>query len=405
MGGFLALGEGGSDVIRLGKFLQRATLAAAASLVFVTVVAVHPAQAAPTCSSIVDGVSGNYIVTIAYAENVSTSWNFSSSSQMYVAGCTPFPLPISYNSTINLTQAPGFTSSIQFGGTFAPFFHGTLNIDLGDNTDSFTFEGSEGPDDLHVAAVSLTGVETFTWTGKGGNDSIAGTSNNEVLDGGAGDDLLNGEAGSDTFNGGDGIDTVSYSTRSCNVDGDADGVASDDGCSGESDTIATDVENLTGGSGNDTFEGTAAANVLTGGEGNDYLIGGDGIDTLIGGLGDDTLRGGDGGDGLDGGDGSDTIQYTDSPSSGVTIDLGRGTIRGWAAGDTLTSIENVTGTDFKDTLAGDAGANTLVGLLGNDSLKGNDGNDALDGGDGTDVAVGGAGTDTCTNAERTRTCE
>ena len=54
-----------------------------------------------------------------------------------------------------------------------------------------------------------------------------------------------------------------------------------------------------------------------------------------------------------------------------------------AGTDTLTSIENLTGSAFDDTLTGDADANVLSGRDGDDTLNGGAGNDTLDGGDGT----------------------
>ena len=50
---------------------------------------------------------------------------------------------------------------------------------------------------------------------------------------------------------------------------------------------------------------------------------------------------------------------------------------GRAQGDTLTEIENLTGSAFSDTLTGDAGNNVLKGLAGNDTLIGGAGNDTL----------------------------
>ena len=62
--------------------------------------------------------------------------------------------------------------------------------------------------------------------------------------------------------------------------------------------------------------------------------------------------------------------------------------------DTLIGIESVTGTNFNDTLIGNAGNNTLSGLGGNDILNGGAGNDRLLGGAGNDTLLGGTGTDT-----------
>lgn len=56
------------------------------------------------------------------------------------------------------------------------------------------------------------------------------------------------------------------------------------------------IENATGGRGNDTITGNAAANVLNGGAGNDRLSGLGGNDTLVGGTGNDVLTGGAGAD-------------------------------------------------------------------------------------------------------------
>jgi Ca2+-binding RTX toxin-like protein len=55
-------------------------------------------------------------------------------------------------------------------------------------------------------------------------------------------------------------------------------------------------------------------------------------------------------------------------------------------GDTLTTIENLTGSNYNDTLTGDAGANVLSGGTGNDTLAGGAGADTLTGGSGTDTA-------------------
>jgi len=64
-----------------------------------------------------------------------------------------------------------------------------------------------------------------------------------------------------------------------------------------------------------------------------------------------------------------------------------------AAGDKLTSIENITGSGFVDVLIGDGSANTLNGEAGDDYLDGGTGDDTLDGGAGADRLTGGAGDD------------
>lgn len=70
---------------------------------------------------------------------------------------------------------------------------------------------------------------------------------------------------------------------------------------------------------------------------------------------------------------------------------------------TLISIENVIGTNFSDTIFGDAmhnilsggeGHDLLAGGLGNDTLEGGAGQDVLRGGEGFDRLLGGSGDDT-----------
>ncbi len=128
--------------------------------------------------------------------------------------------------------------------------------------------------------------------------------------------------------------------------------------------------------------------------GNDYLIGTAGDDTLNGGDGNDKLNGGDGDDTLNGGRGYDGVVYTLS-SSGVTVDLSLTTAQdtGGAGIDTLSSIEDVSGSEFADTITGSSFNNFLSGRGGDDTLNGGAGADRLRGGTGDDTMYGGAGKD------------
>jgi Ca2+-binding RTX toxin-like protein len=139
--------------------------------------------------------------------------------------------------------------------------------------------------------------------------------------------------------------------------------------------------------------GTALADSLSGLGGSDELYGLEGDDSLSGGLGDDVLIGGAGRDVLDGGAGVDTASYA-TAKAGLRADLSYPTkSTGDAAGDVFTSIENLIGSDFNDSLGGNNANNILYGGGGDDSLGGLGGGDRLFGGAGNDTLLGQGGTD------------
>ncbi len=138
--------------------------------------------------------------------------------------------------------------------------------------------------------------------------------------------------------------------------------------------------------------GAGAAELIDGFGGDDTISGGLDSDTLNGGDGDDRLDGGAGADAIDGGAGVDTATYAAS-SGPVNVSLagtpGQG---GDAAGDVLTAIEILIGSDFGDSLSGAGGNDTLFGAGANDTLVGGAGADSINGGDGFDIAsYGNAG--------------
>ncbi|MCB8819158.1 calcium-binding protein [Microvirga rosea] len=131
----------------------------------------------------------------------------------------------------------------------------------------------------------------------------------------------------------------------------------------------------------------------------DHMRGGASDDTLFGGVGNDILEGGSGSDRLDGGDGWDMVSYLGIPEDkgGVTVDLTTNQNAGNAAGDVLTNIEVVQGTNSGDILTGiDRGNGNgveLYGMGGIDTLTGKGGGDRLYGGAGDDILFGGGGAD------------
>jgi Ca2+-binding RTX toxin-like protein len=134
-----------------------------------------------------------------------------------------------------------------------------------------------------------------------------------------------------------------------------------------------------------TIFGTNLNDRLHGTSGNDALYGLDGNDTLIGGYGGDEIHGGDG---------TDRASYHDS-TTGVWVDLASGQgFSGYARGDVLFSIEDVSGSlYYDDLLIGNDGANLLAGYGGHDTLKGGGGADRLYGEEGNDTLYGGSSAD------------
>ncbi|HEY0962471.1 MAG TPA: calcium-binding protein, partial [Pseudomonadales bacterium] len=199
---------------------------------------------------------------------------------------------------------------------------------------------------------------------------------------------LAGKAGTNTIDGAGGNDTVSYLTLALTGPG---GVTIDltsstqTPFSGAGSITLSSIENATGSGYDDTLTGTSGDNVLDGFNGNDSLDGGAGNDLIYENSGNDTI---------DGGDGTDTLSYSPG-SSGVTVNLGTSAAQAVRSGesDTITNIENLTGSNYADTLTGNAGGNVLQGLDGNDVLHGGNGNDSLQGGNGSDTLNGDDGND------------
>ncbi len=139
--------------------------------------------------------------------------------------------------------------------------------------------------------------------------------------------------------------------------------------------------------------GSNRVDLLVGTAGVDTIRGLDGNDTIRAEAGDDLIIGGSGADMIYGGDGFDTVDFSES-TIGVRASLssrvGQG---GHAEGDEYFSVEGFVGSDFNDTLDGDAGDNRLTGGAGNDLLTGAAGADSLYGGAGDDTLLGGAGAD------------
>ena len=219
--------------------------------------------------------------------------------------------------------------------------------------------------------IDNVGLDVENVRGGGGNDSITGStannlliggSGNDTLSGGDGNDVLDGEAGADTMFGGAGRDRVDYRNRATDVRVSI-GDTTSDGAAGENDDVASDVEDVSGGYGDDSLTGSPAANAFGGGLGDDQIQGLDGNDTLVGGQGEDTIDGGIGDDSVEGTRGNDVID-------------------GGPGNDFLQGQEGF------DRIEGSEGFDLLSGGPGADELLTRDGeSDSSNCGSGTDLAV------------------
>ncbi len=160
-----------------------------------------------------------------------------------------------------------------------------------------------------VDRIYFTNIETITASSK--NDKIYGDRMANSINGISGDDFIQGGAGNDIINGGQGQDTADYSDKASTVVIDMwlKGKAYAFVGGRQEDTVIG-IENLNGGSAEDTLTGSGLGNRLSGGKGGDRLFGMDGNDTLLGGAGADLLVGGNGQDTLVGGTQADRFLIT-----------------------------------------------------------------------------------------------
>ncbi|MBC7739855.1 MAG: hypothetical protein H7245_22195 [Candidatus Saccharibacteria bacterium] len=247
--------------------------------------------------------------------------------------------------------------------------------------------------------------------GHDGDNDLYGFGGSDVLNGAGGDDWMNGGSGTDRFFGGDGIDGVYFQTdtptRGIVVDlSKTAGQIVNDGF-GNTETVSS-VEKIAGTAFADRITGNRTENGLFGDPGNDSLAGGGGQDFLAGENGNDILRGGAAGDQLNGGAGDDILYggagfdvalfwNVVAPGHGVKVNLALSQNQviddGYGNAETLFSIEGVGGSEFADTLTGNATGNELGGNGGRDRIFGGDGDDDLYGVEDADKIFGGHGDD------------
>ena len=258
--------------------------------------------------------------------------------------------------------------------------------------------------------------------GFGGSDTLTGGAGADSIVGGAGADTLSGGAGNDTFYLANG-DFASGESIDGGADVDAIVLTNATTVNFTTGTVSN-VETLTGSSGNDTVtvsapqwagfntinlgSGTNVLNVvasgdisagptptlsnvttgnLTGSSGNDSItLSGAQLDAIIIGAGTINL-----------GAGTDTINLTSTSADLNTLGLTNASIQGVEAISAATAGSGVTitlsGQTEGFTITGSSGADTITAGSGSDNISGDAGADVITGGAGADTLSGGAGID------------
>jgi Ca2+-binding RTX toxin-like protein len=286
----------------------------------------------------------------------------------------------SFNDTLigdggnNVFTGSGGNDSLAGGGGFdrAGYFDATsgVTVDLSKHGVAQLVSATEGSDVLvGIEGVSgsafndtLLGDSAFNnLSGRAGDDSLQGGGSQDFLVGGAGSDVVNGgllsefnEASFEDAPTGATVNLSSISQLGVNPGTAKDGFGTTDTLIGIAGVFGSEFnDTIFGGSGSEFFEGMG---------GNDSIVGGDGF-------------------------GFDALEYFSS-ADGVSADLSKQgsaqVISATQGTDTFTGIEDIYGSFFNDSLAGDGAANWIAGR---------DGQDTLTGGSGADTLVGGAGND------------
>ncbi len=250
-------------------------------------------------------------------------------------------------------------------------------------TIDLTREAQTGGD---AAGDMISGFERIEGSRNG--DVLRGDSAVNSLIGGKGNDTLEGRGGADFLDGGEGFDTVSYASATTGVqvflwdsqygqEGDAEG-----------DNLNS-IEAVIGSAHDDVMIGSGGDNILDGGRGNDIINGFSGNDTV------DYSRFSFEDVGFRSGVNVSLAERRASEGifEDATIDGERISLFHEVSHDTLTLIENVSGSQGEDRITGDYRDNRLDGNNGNDVLSGGSGSDTLSGGAGNDTLSGGAGKD------------
>ena len=286
-------------------------------------------------------------------------------------------LTIPGNGHVNITAGDG-DNHITVGG-------GDNHITVGvGNNEIVTGDGNNEIETGNGNNNVTTGRGNDTVTTGGGSDTIHTGDGDDVVHAGGGDDAIVGGhgGGNDLYDGGSGVNTVEYSSATHSITVDLNeinrsgapiigGVLATAALPADTPVgyaqgqdigvdVLINVQNATGGSGDDTIIGNSFNNILNGGIGADSLTGGAGNDTYV----------------------VDSIGDVVTEAAGQGVD----TVIASTHYRLAENVENLTLTGSADLQAyGNSDANTLTGNAGNDLLNGEGGADTMLGGAGNDV--------------------
>lgn len=172
--------------------------------------------------------------------------------------------------------------------------------------DHVVISGDGDDNVLDLSAMTLTGIEAIS--GGSGNDAVTGSAGNDVIEGGLGADVLKGGDGDDVFlvgrltnfddvDGGAGADSILATTNGARIgltafshvetiSGNSFSGVTISGSTGNdvldfSTVTLSDIDLISGHSGDDQIIGSAGADVVAGGNGADLLTGGAGNDRFV----------------------------------------------------------------------------------------------------------------------------
>jgi PhoPQ-activated pathogenicity-related protein len=280
---------------------------------------------------------GNGANTIV-GRNATTTWNITGSNAGNVGG-------VSFTNVQNLTGGTGADTFVfASGGSLSGVVQG------GSGTNTVT-----GPNSSNVWIVSALNAGSLNGNTFAGIQNLKGGTAGDIFE------FADTAAIAGTINGGNGkgnwLDYGAYTTDvTVNL---STGAASHTGG-------VTNIQNVRGGSGNDTITGNSQGNILLGGAGNDTIQGGSARSLLIGDTGADHLTGGSNPDIIISG-------YTDYDANFAAL---QSILAEWQSANSyatrISHIKNGGGLNGSSTLAAgttvhdDSAADTLTGAGGVD---------------------------------------